>query len=105
METAKDWVLKYESYSFEQVVEALKTRDAEVRAAALREALLTDEAWPLKDIIAKLIEATEHLLIGHNCDAHGWELFGGAARRGKEWLDGYERLIANAPTSGDGGGT
>lgn len=43
-----------------------------------------DTPWPLQDVLAKLIEATEHLLEHHNCDAHGHEEFRTAANAGKE---------------------
>lgn len=42
--------------------------------------------WPLPDVLAKLIEATEHLLHGHDCDADGWEEYQTAVKRGKEYL-------------------
>jgi hypothetical protein len=46
-----------------------------------------DQPWPLYDVVAKLIEATEHLLNDHSCDRHGYEEFRTAVIKGKEYLD------------------
>lgn len=43
------------------------------RESALREAMGFSTPWPLLDVLAKLADAADHLLDGHNCDAHGWE--------------------------------
>jgi hypothetical protein len=43
-----------------------------------------DTPWPLHDVLAKLIEATEHLLDQHNCDTHGHEEYRTAAIAGKD---------------------
>lgn len=45
-----------------------------------------DTPWPLHDVLAKLIEATEHLLTVHDCDVHGHEEFRTAAEAGKRLL-------------------
>lgn len=45
-----------------------------------------DTPWPLPDVLAKLIEATEHLLYVHNCDAHGHEEFRRARIVGQQYL-------------------
>ncbi len=29
--------------------------------------------WPLTSILARLADASDHLLTDHDCDAHGWE--------------------------------
>jgi hypothetical protein len=48
--------------------------------------LALDTPWPLPDVLAKLIEATEHLLGHHGCDAHGHEEYRAAAESGKAVL-------------------
>lgn len=53
-----------------------------------------DTPWPLHDVLAKLVQATEHLLNVHACDAHGHEEFGIAAQRGKQI---HALLLANRP--------
>lgn len=35
---------------------------------ALLEILALDTTWPLHDVLAQLVEATEHTLRDHNCD-------------------------------------
>jgi hypothetical protein len=45
-----------------------------------------DTPWPLHETVAKLIQATEHLLGHHQCDVHGHEEFRTAANRAKEYL-------------------
>jgi|GEM_PF-4536728 len=39
----------------------------------LRAALGFDQPWPLRDVVARLVEAAEHLHSDHQCDAHGYE--------------------------------
>lgn len=55
-----------------------------------------DTPWPLRDVLAKLIAATEHLLDDHACDTHGHEEFRTAANRGKELLASQEKTSADA---------
>ena len=45
-----------------------------------------DQPWPLRDIVAKLADAAEHLLHDHSCDAHGHEEIERALKRAREWL-------------------
>lgn len=61
------------------------------RAVKPSENLGMDTPWPLSDVLAKLIEATEHLLDTHGCDTHGHEAFRTAAVRGKGYLDEMRR--------------
>lgn len=42
-----------------------------------------DTPWPLRDVLAKLIDATEHLLDDHDCDTHGHEEYRAAINAGK----------------------
>jgi hypothetical protein len=42
--------------------------------------------WPARDVVAKLVEAADILLDGHNYDGHGHEMISGARRVGREWL-------------------
>lgn len=53
--------------------------------AALASAM--DTPWPLRDVVAALVRATDHLLDYHACDTHGHEEFRTAANRGKELLE------------------
>jgi hypothetical protein len=55
--------------------------------------------WPLHDVLAKLIEATEHLLDHHDCDTHGHEEFRTAANRGKELLGSQVKARAEPVTA------
>jgi len=43
-------------------------------------------AWPLKDVLKKLIEASEILLLKKDYDGHGWEEISHCVTRGKEIL-------------------
>lgn len=52
--------------------------------------------WPLHDVLAKLIDATEHLRYAHDCDWHGHEEYWTAMARGKEYLRTL-RSPENAP--------
>jgi hypothetical protein len=42
--------------------------------------------WPSRDVVAKLVEASDILLDDHNYDGHGYELISGARRVAREWL-------------------
>lgn len=55
-------------------------------AVETTENLGMDTSWPLSDVLAKLIEATDHLLKVHSCDTHGHEEFLTAVLRGREYL-------------------
>jgi hypothetical protein len=48
------------------------------------QALGIDTAWPLVDVLDKLIEGTEILLNKKNYDGHGWEEISLAVKKGKE---------------------
>lgn len=50
-----------------------------------------DKPWPLKDVLAKLIEATEILLHQKNYDGHGWEEISHCVQRGKEIINNLEK--------------
>jgi hypothetical protein len=62
----------------------MQTTGSPVETSAPR--LGMDTPWPLHDVVAKLIEATQHLLDHHQCDVHGHEEFRTAANRGHEYL-------------------
>jgi hypothetical protein len=38
--------------------------------------LVADTAWPLRDVLARLADAADHLLNDHDCDTHGHEEIG-----------------------------
>lgn len=64
-------------------------------ATLLRE----DQPWPLVDIVAKLVEAAEHLLRApHDCDCLGWESFAHAQQAAREWLS----VATSAEDASDG---
>jgi len=54
--------------------------------AAPRDFMRLSTPWPLPDVLEKLLEATEHLLKDHDCDAHGHELFRRAVKVGRDIL-------------------
>lgn len=64
----------------------------------LHAALGMDQPWPLPDVLAKLIEATEHLLKQHDCDAHGHEEYRAAADYGHALM----LVLRAAPEPRDG---
>lgn len=49
--------------------------------------------WPLKDVLNKLIEATEILLHQKNYDGHGWEEISHCVQRGKEIINNLDNTI------------
>lgn len=57
---------------------------------------MSDTAWPLHDVIAKLADAADHLLNDHACDTHGHEEIGVARDAARRWLTAREARIAAA---------
>lgn len=45
-----------------------------------------DSPWPLRDVVAKLVEATDILLDQKSYDGHGHESVRYASNAAKEWL-------------------
>jgi len=46
---------------------------AEPLSAFLTRVLALDTPYPLREVLAQLADAAEHLLNAHSCDAHGYE--------------------------------
>lgn len=46
--------------------------------------LAENEPWSLYEVLKKLVEASEILLIKKDYDGHGWEEISHAVKRGKE---------------------
>ena len=45
--------------------------------------MMADQPWPLRDVVAKLVDAGEILLREQNYDGHGWEQIQQAVEHGK----------------------
>ena len=58
-----------------------------------RIAAMDETQWPLRDVLANLVEAVNHLLNHHSCDTHGHEQFARARDVAMELLrdEGNER--------------
>jgi hypothetical protein len=54
-------------------------RRAEAAEKRLRDVMAMEGHWPLHDVLEKLADAADHLLKGHDCDAHGHEVVQQAA--------------------------
>ncbi len=52
-----------------------------------RELLGLDQPWPLRDVIAKLADAADHLMNHHCCDTDGWEEICTARDRARAFLE------------------
>jgi len=46
-----------------------------------------DRPWPLRSVLAKLVEAADILLDRHSYDGHGWEEIAEARASARELLD------------------
>ncbi len=57
----------------------------------LRAVLMEGESWPLRDVITKLVEASEILLHQKNYDGHGWEQISHAVDRAKVALANWPK--------------
>lgn len=49
----------------------------------IAEIIGADQPWPLRDVLNKLIEASDILLHNKSYDGHGWEEISHAAERGR----------------------
>lgn len=47
--------------------------EKEKEVTRLREAFGFDTPWPVREVLKRLVEGSEHLLHGHDCDCHGYE--------------------------------
>lgn len=60
---------------------------------------MMDEPWPLRDILAKLVEAADILLDEKDYDGHGWEQIAGCRDRAKAILatqnDGFSGSLGS----------
>jgi hypothetical protein len=66
----------------EILAKAMYSRDA--RIAEFESALRLDQAWPLRDVIQKLVDGVDILLHEKDYDALGWEDYEHSFTRGKE---------------------
>lgn len=59
---------------------------------ARAEVLRMNAAWPLPEVVRKLVQAADHLLGHHSCDLHGYEEVQRAAAEARDWLTklGYD---------------
>lgn len=64
--------------------------------ARLRGLFRLNDAWPLKDILKKLIDGTDILLHKKDYDALGWEDYEHAFTRGKVVLQQIESVLSKA---------
>lgn len=70
------------------VVRAIEEAIAQERGEADRRMAVLHgvaEPWPLADVLDQLVKAAEHLIHGHDCDRHGWELTEGAMLRAEAY--------------------
>ena len=63
--------------------QALNIADV-MRSLPVAEILALDQPWPLRDVLNKLIEASEILLHDRSYDGHGWEEISYAVGRAKQ---------------------
>jgi hypothetical protein len=82
------------------VIAAFDARPAPETGTAPALPMRMDEPWSLPEVLAKLIEATEHSLNFHSCDTHGHELFRAAANAGRSILREWQST-APALKAGD----
>jgi hypothetical protein len=66
---------------------------AELELRRLRAIEAADNAWPLRDVLARLADAAEHLLHDHGCDLHGHEEIRRAVIRAREIRAGLDAKV------------
>lgn len=79
---------RYKLLLTEGYLEARKGLEDEIKELRSRHipAAGMDTAWPMHDVLAKLIGAHKHLHDVHQCDCHGYEEYMAAADAGKSYL-------------------
>jgi hypothetical protein len=75
--------------AFQEIIEGLR---AELKRKD--EALGFGEAWPLPDVLSKLVESTEYLLDVKNYDKVGWEEVSHCTKLGRQYIDKINSVIA-----------
>lgn len=65
---------------------AKKVVSLRAEVARLRALLREDMPWPLRDVVARLADAADHLLCDHSCDAHGHEGVRICVVHARDWL-------------------
>lgn len=45
------------------------------------------DTWPVRDMLRKLADAADHLLLDHDCDAHGYEQVSTCVIKAREYLE------------------
>jgi hypothetical protein len=75
----------------------------ETWAASLAPSAASGEttAWPVRDVLAKLADAAEHLLRGHDCDHHGYEEVDAAADSARAYLASPASPLGSAPSGAE----
>lgn len=67
-----------------QLAARCEAAEAHPMLAVIRE--MDGSAWPLRDVLKTLVEASDHLKNVHDCDTHGHELFWDATEAAREAL-------------------
>ena len=72
---------------------AIDARQKEIRRLEERieDVMASGTPWPLRDVLAVLVEAVDHLLLDHDCDRHGHERVGAARDAAKDILRKLEQ--------------
>ena len=91
--TAEEWFdenqanykgIKSRHYAIQMLKDFTSQFQQKAQQPITDEILGNDKSWPLKDVLDKLIEASEILLHEKNYDRHGWEEISHCVKRGKE---------------------
>jgi hypothetical protein len=71
-----------------QWLDAVAARPARAALAAwvVEDGLGMSTTWPLLDVLRKLVEAGDHLMSVHSCDAHGHEELAVCVQKGREYI-------------------
>lgn len=65
--------------------------DCAMKDEALKSLLGLDRTWPAKDVITRLLNASEHLMQNHDCDCCGHETVGAAISQCKPLLEAVDK--------------
>lgn len=76
-----------------ECIKYIHAETSQQETARLREALGVNDAWPITDVLLKLIEATEYLLDVKNYDKTGWEEVSHCTKVGRKMMESINEAL------------
>lgn len=72
----------------------------DARRRRVLDALGMSRPWPVTDVLDKLADAAEHLMVDHDCDQLGWEMVNDCIGRGRGYAAALRAALGKPPDDG-----